>query len=172
MPRYSVTIQEIADYVIPVEAANTTEAGDVAHEKFVQSDMNQWLSCVHEREITDVTDITKQAEEEGKKAKPVKQLGPDMIGDIAQLFSPKLFAFVAVIHQDTNSIGLGIAVANEPGYNPVPSGRYTVDSYDEASEEAERLNREILNLSDDAALRIIGSTMHPFNSTARLATDQ
>jgi hypothetical protein len=72
---------------------------------------------------------------------------------VAGEFHDRSYAFIAVI---TDSYGLGVAVANEPGYNPI-NGK-TFDSYDEATRWANELNEHI-GLSRDAALDIVGSTM-------------
>lgn len=78
----------------------------------------------------------------------------------------KSFAFVAVVPSDAGEpdnqgetpYGLGVAVANEPGYNPVSLHWARFPSYDDAEEEADRLNRA-LGLDIDAAFRIVASTM-------------
>jgi len=81
----------------------------------------------------------------------------DMIHDIAEMFSGKTYAFTAVVAK--HGMGLGVAEANVSGYTPVPEGRYHVDDYDVAAAEADRLNREVLELDDKAAIMIISSTM-------------
>lgn len=70
-------------------------------------------------------------------------------------------AFVAVM-PDENLPGiqgaLGVAVANERGYFPVPLGWARYATRDAAAEHAEHLNRH-LGLGDEAAWQIIASTM-------------
>jgi hypothetical protein len=72
---------------------------------------------------------------------------------VAGEFAGKVYAFVAVVNKGYQ---LGVAVANEAGYNPL-MGK-TFDRYDEAKQWATALNEHI-GLSADEALDIIGSTM-------------
>lgn len=68
-------------------------------------------------------------------------------------------AFVPVIETDLQGhFGLGVAVANERGYNPLPAGFACFESYDLAEAEATRLNG-LLKLDHDTAWRIVASTM-------------
>jgi hypothetical protein len=71
----------------------------------------------------------------------------------------KLCALVPVVARQTGKIGLGVAVANERGYNPIPVFWCHSDTYDEMAEHAEQLNRELFQLDHVAAMRIIVSTM-------------
>lgn len=70
-------------------------------------------------------------------------------------------AFVAVLPSE-NSHGyhgaLGIAVANERGYHPVPLGWARFTTMDAAQANADELNRHI-GLSDMTAVLIVASTM-------------
>jgi hypothetical protein len=72
---------------------------------------------------------------------------------VAGAMHGKSYAFVAIVN---NGYKLGVAVANEPGYNPI-EGK-TFDSYGDAKYWANSLNEHI-GLSTDEALDIIGSTM-------------
>jgi hypothetical protein len=54
---------------------------------------------------------------------------------------------------------LGIAVANENGYTPIPLGWARYATFDSAADHADQLNREVLALSGDDEFRIIASTM-------------
>jgi hypothetical protein len=72
---------------------------------------------------------------------------------VAGEFAGKSYAFVAVVNKGYQ---LGVAVANEAGYNPI-TGK-TFNSYGEAKQWADGLNKHI-GLSQDEALDIIGSTM-------------
>jgi len=72
---------------------------------------------------------------------------------VAGLFQGKVYAFVATANK---GYGLGVAVANESGYNPI-QGK-TFKTYGEAKTWADGLNTHI-GLSKDEALDIIGSTM-------------
>jgi hypothetical protein len=74
--------------------------------------------------------------------------------NVAGAFHDKVYAFVAVVA--AKDYQLGVAVANEPGYNPIAGKKF--DRYDEAKQWANELNDHI-GLSRDAALDIIGSTM-------------
>jgi hypothetical protein len=72
---------------------------------------------------------------------------------VAGEFAGKAYAFVAVIN---DGYQLGVAVANEPGYNPIQGKRF--ERYDEAKNWATALNDHI-GLSSDEAMDIVGSTM-------------
>jgi hypothetical protein len=54
---------------------------------------------------------------------------------------------------------LGLAVANERGYTPVPLAWARFTSLAEAEGQAEKLNRELLNLTPRDELGIVASTM-------------
>lgn len=74
----------------------------------------------------------------------------------------KAFAFVAVLPNekiDDVHGALGMAVANERGYMPVPLGWASYASFDAASDHAEHLNLTVLNLDNDEAFKIIASSM-------------
>jgi hypothetical protein len=73
--------------------------------------------------------------------------------NVAGAFFDRRYAFVSVYNEGWQ---LGVAVANESGYNPI-SGK-TFKDQDEAKEWADGLNAHI-GLTDLAALQIIGSTM-------------
>ena len=76
---------------------------------------------------------------------------------VAGAFPRKLYAFVAVIASDPDAeYALGVAVANEPGFNPI-QGK-TFKTWDEAKQWAEGLNAHI-GLTHDEAFAIIASTM-------------
>ena len=72
----------------------------------------------------------------------------------AGAFPGQLYAFVAVI--GGNAWQLGVAVANEQGYHPIPGK--TFDSQSEAKLWAEGLNRHI-GRDDDSVMAIIASSM-------------
>ena len=75
--------------------------------------------------------------------------------NVAGTFHDKPYAFVAVI--DDNAWRLGVAVANEAGYNPIAGKTFAHRA--EAKHWADGLNKHI-GLSDTQALDIISSTMH------------
>lgn len=69
----------------------------------------------------------------------------------------KVFAFVAVIGKH-HPARLGLAVANERGYCPVPEFWAHGDDLHELQEHADELN-EAMGLSRDMAVSIVCSTM-------------
>ena len=69
----------------------------------------------------------------------------------------KCWAFVPVLHRH-GGFGLGVAVANEPGYYPIAHFWCHADSYAEASDHAAALNAaEGLNV--EVAMRVVCSSM-------------
>jgi hypothetical protein len=76
---------------------------------------------------------------------------------IGEMMVGKAYAYVAVM--SGNTYGLGLAVANESGYNPIPLHWAQADSFDTAHDMADELNRDLLGLNEMAATRIICSTM-------------
>lgn len=73
------------------------------------------------------------------------------------LVKGKVWAFTAVVGKDF-PFALGIAVANERGYYPVPEFWCNGDDYNEMTEYADELN-EKEGWTEKAATRIIASTM-------------
>lgn len=69
----------------------------------------------------------------------------------------RVWAYVAVLGEHYPA-RLGIAIANEPGYNPVPEFWCHADTLDEMQAHADQLNAE-LGLDRKAAVSIIVSTM-------------
>lgn len=76
---------------------------------------------------------------------------------IIEMMAGKAYAYVGVMSGDT--YGLGLAVANEAGYNPIPLHWAQAENFDAANEMADELNRELLGLNEIAASRIVCSTM-------------
>ena len=74
------------------------------------------------------------------------------------LVAGKTYAFTAVQFPGTSFVGLGVAVANEPGYLPVPLTWCHGDSHHTMSAHADELNAA-LGLSADAVARIVCSSM-------------
>ena len=72
----------------------------------------------------------------------------------AGLFSDRAYAFIAVIGND--GWQLGVAVANERGYNPIPGKTFTTQA--EAKEWADGLNKHI-GRDANSVMAIIISTM-------------
>jgi hypothetical protein len=64
---------------------------------------------------------------------------------------------------------LGVAVANERGYFPVPLGWARYATYDAAADHADRLNTQVLGLTTADAFRIIASTMGGMRYTPEAA---
>lgn len=67
---------------------------------------------------------------------------------------------VPVLHSHEGASGpaLGVAVANERGYYPIPHFYYSADTYDEASARADVIN-EAWELSSETVAAITASTM-------------
>lgn len=84
---------------------------------------------------------------------------------LAGLTAGKAWAFVAVLGQG-NSYGLGVAIANEPGYHPIPLTWCHGDDWDEMSGHADALNK-VEGLGVEAAARIVCSTMKPVAKPVR-----
>jgi hypothetical protein len=72
----------------------------------------------------------------------------------AGAFPGKLYAFVAVI--GGGGWQLGVAVANEPGYNPIPGKTFKTQA--EAKEWADGLNKHI-GRDADTVMAIVCSSM-------------
>jgi len=58
---------------------------------------------------------------------------------------------------------LGIAIANERGYVPIPEHWANGDNLAELEAHARVLNEQLFGLTEDEELRIIASTMHRAN---------
>jgi hypothetical protein len=72
--------------------------------------------------------------------------------------------FVAVMHDHEAHDGqtrscLGVAVANEPGYYPVPQFYFYADRHEDAETKADALNLELLEVDPALAFAIQASTM-------------
>jgi len=77
---------------------------------------------------------------------------------VAGKFKGQRYAFVAVMKRDGKPWGVGIAVKDEAGYNPVEGTTFEWDSMDDASAFCEGMNHHI-NLSRIDAACIVASTM-------------
>lgn len=86
-----------------------------------------------------------------------RQLPIEVAGDAINAHFGKLIAFTPVVSK--HGCALGVAVANEPGYMPIPEGHFVVDRYDEALAEANRLNRDVLEIDEKTAIEVIASSM-------------
>jgi hypothetical protein len=93
--------------------------------------------------------------------KPLSQLAIAEL-EIEQLFAGKLWAYVPVSDGTYAQWGLGIAVANERGYNPIPPYWCHGDNYNQLGDHADLLN-ERRGMSRDEVARIIASTMRVSN---------
>jgi hypothetical protein len=78
-----------------------------------------------------------------------------------ELAQGKVCAFVAVHDAEHGGVQLGLAVANERGYYPVPAYWVHGDDHEYAAmqEHARALNREHFKLDDRAAALVVASTM-------------
>lgn len=72
--------------------------------------------------------------------------------ELEAAFAGELWAFVPVIRG--SFICLGIAVANEAGYCPVPVSRCQGNNWDEMSAHADDLNQRWLGLDKKATIHI------------------
>jgi hypothetical protein len=86
-----------------------------------------------------------------------KKLPQDVLQDIREAVKGKLWCFYPVIRE--GGYGLGVSIANEAGYMPVPFYFFESDTYMLAEAEANRLNKEVLDMDEDAALDIVASSM-------------
>lgn len=88
----------------------------------------------------------------------MKSLSNQMILEleIAAKFAGKSWAYAAVLDKNYGA-ALGIAVANEAGYSPVPAF-FCNGTYAEMSKEADRLNAE-RGLGKEESVRIVCSSM-------------
>lgn len=83
---------------------------------------------------------------------------------VARAFAGKTIAFVPVMHDHESPDGktraaLGVAVANENGFCPIPQFYFAADKYDDAETKADALNRDTLKIDAETAVRIQISTM-------------
>lgn len=75
------------------------------------------------------------------------------------LVAGKVWAFTAVTNYKAGpAFVLGAAVANEPGYYPIPVHWAWGDDYGELSDHADELNAE-MGIDADAGVVIVSSTM-------------
>lgn len=105
----------------------------------------------------------------------IKRLSPEIAleQDYEGEFEGKLWCYAAVILHDTiedDRWGLGIAVADEPGYHPI-SGLYAhAPTFEEMMDHADCLNWE-RNITRMQSAMVIASTMHalplPLNDRRR-----
>lgn len=77
---------------------------------------------------------------------------------VDELAKGKACAYVPVVI--SSGMGLGLAVANEQGYHPIPLHWCNGDNFDELAEHADELNLELFALDARAAAVIVCSTMH------------
>jgi hypothetical protein len=87
---------------------------------------------------------------------------------ILDLCAGKVYAFVAVLAPGRGeTYQLGIAVANEAGYHPVPLHWAHADTMEEMQAEATRLNAE-MGLDEGRAALIVASSMCAQNRRRRV----
>lgn len=91
----------------------------------------------------------------------MKKFSPENLVDIVAMYKTKVAALVPVAHG--NLWAVGVAVANERGFNPLPASwchaEMSADAFDEIADYLETVNSELFNLDDDTAARIVASTM-------------
>lgn len=68
-----------------------------------------------------------------------------------------------------HGIGLGLAVAEEPGYHTIPLHWCNGDDFEQVSAHADELNRELFGLEPKVAGLIVASTIRPPSATAEIA---
>lgn len=85
-----------------------------------------------------------------------KRLTGETIVAVRRWHHGKRIAFTPIIQQ--GGIGLGIAVANEPGCYPTKAYLFLADTWDEAQDAADEANAA-LGLSNIEAAEIIMSSM-------------
>lgn len=83
---------------------------------------------------------------------------------IKDLFEGKEFAFVAVVAE--TAFSLGVAVADEPGYWPLPAHLVETRGWEEMNAAAAAINAR-LGLDEATASRIVSSSMAAQNKQAR-----
>lgn len=92
----------------------------------------------------------------------IKKLSSLAIAELGidDLYPGKLWAFCAVIPDMKGGPGaaLGISVANEPGYSPVPLFFCYGDNFNEMQDHADELNKE-RGMTIDQAARIVASSI-------------
>lgn len=70
----------------------------------------------------------------------------------------KVWAFTPGNHHECGKVGLGVAIANERGFHPVPLTWCNADSWAEIAAHADELNRAE-GFDEGAAERVVISTM-------------
>ena len=75
---------------------------------------------------------------------------------LSEKFGCRPWAFAPVV-LGGGGYGLGVAVAGEPGYYPIPAKWCRADSYEDAAQHAEELNAA--HLDPDEAAEIVASSM-------------
>jgi len=85
-----------------------------------------------------------------------QQLPQEFLTDLIELHTGKVWCFVSVITKER--FGLGIAIANEPGYYPIHINRYNATTFEIAADESDRLST-LREISETESASIIGSTM-------------
>lgn len=81
---------------------------------------------------------------------------------IAKLYNERgQIAFIAVDHGHEGDYGpgLGIAIANEPGFYPIPKFYYSTDEFHVAAQKADLLNETLLSITSHRQFEIQCSTM-------------
>lgn len=83
---------------------------------------------------------------------------------IEEKMGTRIWAYAPVIQP--GGAGLGVAIANEPGYSPVPRGWFAAETYQVACDKADELN-QMRGIDKHGALQIVASTMKPIGKDAQ-----
>jgi hypothetical protein len=87
----------------------------------------------------------------------MKRMSTFTLNDIREAFRGKLWCFVPVTGTHC-PIALGVAVANEAGYSPLPETFCNADTWNDMEAYADELNTQ-MGISDEESIKIVGSTM-------------
>lgn len=85
------------------------------------------------------------------------QLSKHVIGDVKTDFMSKSYAFTPVLRG--SCWGLGVAIANEPGFSPISLTHFASRDHNSAATEAERLNLAELDMPENVAFTIVASSI-------------
>lgn len=78
-----------------------------------------------------------------------------------ELTRGRVCALTPVISREPGEpgIGLGLAIANEPGFYPIPMYWVNSENWYEMDGHASELNLELFGLDEETALKIVASSM-------------
>ena len=91
----------------------------------------------------------------------MKTLSHKNLLDLTTAFQGKVYALTPVTFDDRWAVG--VAVANERGYTPLPISWCNIEmgptAYDEIARYLDTVNHDTLKLNDRAAMKIVCSSM-------------